>query len=41
VVQPVSGGLGSRIEFEDLGRYRGSCTLSCHSVAHVNFEYGR
>lgn len=41
VVQPASGGLGARIEFEDLGPYRGSCTLACHGVTHVRFEYGR
>ena len=40
IVQPASGGLGARIEFEDQGHYRGSCTLSCHGVVHVRFEYG-
>ncbi len=41
IVQSASGGLGARIEFEDLGRHRGSCTLTCHGVVHVRFEYGR
>ena len=41
IVQPVSGGLRSRIEFVDRGQYRGSCTLACHGVIHVGFEYGR
>jgi predicted CXXCH cytochrome family protein len=40
VVQPASGGLGARIEFEDQGQNRGSCTLTCHGVVHVRFEYG-
>jgi hypothetical protein len=40
-VSPASGGLGERIEFEDLGTYRGSCTLSCHGITHIRFEYGR
>lgn len=30
-----------KIEFRDLGRYRGSCTLSCHGVNHVGVEYHR
>jgi predicted CXXCH cytochrome family protein len=41
IVRSASGALGSRIEFEDLGRYSGSCTLVCHGVTHVRFEYGR
>lgn len=41
IVQPASGGLGGRIEFQDLGQHRGSCTLTCHGVVHVRFEYGR
>ncbi|MEP0843474.1 MAG: hypothetical protein HRF43_12295 [Phycisphaerae bacterium] len=40
IVQPASGGLGGRVEFEDLGPYRGSCTLTCHGVTHVRFQYG-
>lgn len=40
VVQPASGGLGNRIVYEDLGPRRGSCTLTCHGVTHVNFQYG-
>lgn len=41
IVQPASGGLGSRIEFVDRGQFRGSCTLTCHSVTHISFEYAR
>jgi predicted CXXCH cytochrome family protein len=41
IVQPASGGLGARIEYEDLGSYRGSCTLTCHRVTHVRFEYAK
>lgn len=41
IVRPATGGLGARIEFEDLGRFRGSCTVSCHGVTHVRLEYGR
>ncbi len=40
-VQPASGGAGARIQFIDQGRYAGSCTLVCHGVTHVAFEYGR
>lgn len=40
IVQPATGGLGSRIVFEDRGPRRGSCTLTCHGVVHVNFQYG-
>lgn len=41
IVRPASAGLGARIEFVDRGVNRGSCTLTCHGVTHVNFEYGR
>lgn len=40
IVRAASGGLGARIEYEDLGPRRGSCTLTCHGVTHVRFEYG-
>lgn len=40
VVRPA-GSSGSRIVFEDRGVYQGSCTLTCHGVVHVGFEYGR
>jgi len=39
IVQPASGGLAGRIEYEDLGTRRGSCTLTCHGVTHVRFDY--
>jgi predicted CXXCH cytochrome family protein len=41
IVRPASGALGARVQFEDSGRYRGSCTLSCHGVTHVRFEYSQ
>lgn len=41
VVRPAAGGLGSRIEYVDEGRFSGSCTLTCHGVTHVRFQYGR
>jgi len=40
VVRPA-GALTSRVLFEDLGMYQGSCTLTCHGVVHVAFQYGR
>lgn len=40
VVRPA-GAAPSRIVFEDLGPYRGSCTLTCHGMVHVGLEYGR
>lgn len=41
VVRPTAGVSASRVEFVDLGVQRGSCTLTCHGVTHVNFTYGR
>ena len=41
IVQPVAGGGPRGIVFDDRGPNRGSCTLTCHGVSHVNFEYGR
>ncbi len=41
IVRPAAGGLGSRVQYNDTGPNRGSCTLTCHGVTHVNFEYGR
>jgi predicted CXXCH cytochrome family protein len=38
IVQPAGS---SAIQFIDQGRLAGSCTLTCHGVAHVRFEYGR
>lgn len=32
--------VGGQRRFNDTGRFRGSCTLSCHGVDHVNFTYG-
>lgn len=42
IVRPFAsgGGGGGGIVFEDTGRLRGNCTLTCHSVNHVRFEYG-
>lgn len=39
VVQPAAAATGRRIEFVDRGRLAGSCTLTCHGVTHINFEY--
>jgi predicted CXXCH cytochrome family protein len=39
LVMPA-GQTSSRIEFLDLGLRQGSCTLTCHSVVHVDFRYG-
>ncbi len=33
--EPRSG----RLEFEDRGRFSGSCTLECHGTRHVDFRY--
>ena len=41
IVQPAGGSIRSGIEFVDLGMHRGSCTLTCHGVTHVRFEYGQ
>lgn len=41
IVNPAIGATRSRVLFEDLGPQRGTCTLTCHNVTHVNFEYGR
>ena len=41
IVSPATGGLGSRVEFDDTGTYAGNCTLTCHNVTHVRFGYGR
>jgi predicted CXXCH cytochrome family protein len=41
IVQPATGGLGARIQYQDQGQFRGSCTLTCHNVVHVNFTYGQ
>ncbi len=41
IVRSAGTGLGARIEFEDTGRYQGNCTLTCHNVVHVRFEYGK
>lgn len=41
IVRPATGGLGERIEFVDLGQYRGNCTLTCHGVTHVRLGYER
>jgi predicted CXXCH cytochrome family protein len=41
VVQQAGSSLGRRIEYQDLGPYQGSCTLTCHGVVHVRQQYGR
>ncbi len=30
---------GGQRAYVDTGRFRGSCTLTCHGVQHVNFTY--
>jgi predicted CXXCH cytochrome family protein len=40
VVRPASGTTFRGIEFVDLGRLSGSCTLVCHGFTHVNTTYG-
>lgn len=40
IVQPVSGAGGGQLRYEDTGPNRGNCTLTCHGVVHVHFEYG-
>jgi predicted CXXCH cytochrome family protein len=32
--------VGGQRRYEDTGLFRGSCTLTCHGVNHVNFTYG-
>jgi predicted CXXCH cytochrome family protein len=39
VVQSAVTPTGRRVEFIDTGRFAGSCTLTCHGVAHINFDY--
>lgn len=41
IVQPASGALGTRITYEDTGQLSGNCTLVCHGVTHVRFQYSR
>ena len=31
--------VGGRRLYQDTGRFRGSCSLRCHGVEHVNFTY--
>jgi uncharacterized CHY-type Zn-finger protein len=37
IVQPNSAG---RLEFRDLGSFRGECSLRCHNKDHVSNRYG-
>jgi predicted CXXCH cytochrome family protein len=41
IVRSASGGLGARIQYDHTGQYKGSCTLTCHNVVHVDFQYGK
>ncbi len=41
VVSPASGANGRRVEYQDTGRFSGSCTLTCHGFAHPEFPYTR
>ncbi len=38
IVRPLTG--TARIEFRDLGRLAGTCTMTCHGSDHDNVEYG-
>jgi len=38
IVRPEAG--SGRLQFRDLGRFAGSCTLICHGAAHLDWEYG-
>lgn len=40
VVRSAGTPSGSRLEFNDTGRFSGNCTLTCHSVIHMEFSYG-
>jgi predicted CXXCH cytochrome family protein len=39
IVRPDPG--TGRLEFRDLGRFAGSCTLICHGVVHVDENYSK
>lgn len=39
IVQPADSAEGSVIRYEDTGRLKGNCTLTCHGVTHVHFPY--
>ena len=39
VVMPADTPTGSRVEYEDTGRFSGTCTMTCHGFPHVNFPY--
>jgi predicted CXXCH cytochrome family protein len=36
IVRPAPG---RRIEYQDTGRFSGSCTLTCHNFTHIDFPY--
>ncbi|MCC7292465.1 MAG: hypothetical protein IT449_10445 [Phycisphaerales bacterium] len=39
LVRPA--GPSRRIQFQDLGRFAGSCTMTCHGKTHIETAYGR
>ena len=39
VVMPADTPSGRRVEYEDRGRFAGSCTMTCHGFTHINFPY--
>lgn len=39
IVSPADTPTGRRLEYIDTGRLSGSCTLTCHGVAHIDFPY--
>ena len=39
VASPAAGPRGRRVEYQDTGRFSGTCTLTCHGFAHAEFPY--
>jgi predicted CXXCH cytochrome family protein len=39
VVLPADTPQGRRIEYEDTGRFSGTCTMECHGFTHIGFPY--
>ena len=39
VVSRAATPTGSRLQYNDTGRFAGNCTLTCHSVTHIQFPY--
>ncbi len=41
VVSSAATPTGSRLEFNDTGRFAGNCTLTCHGSTHIQFPFQR